>query len=286
MIKAFKALFFIPLIAVPSCTKTLEYDFAGEESQLAVTAKIIGSDQIWAVVSKSTAPLENRSEFSKNAKISLWENEVFKDSLLLNDAPLSHNGNQYWKYTSNYSCIPGRNYQIKVGEDQYETVNGITEMPDPPVLTNLQFNGDLLSFDILDPPSIGDIYRIQFLDSDSAKGYMSTSDNTIELYEDFYEFDFLDGGRKYGGIAYLKDLFFNGTKKSILFHSHNYIAEGDSLAVRISKISDSQYQFQRSLDLHFNSSDFSSEPITIYSNMSNGKGVFGAENNLLFYLKP
>lgn len=270
-----------------ACEKTIEFDLPVEEPQLAVTSKIVAGDSIHAVVSISTPALSGSPTFANDAVILLFENGIQVDSLTLLSGSTIIGGSSVPVFSARYPFVYGKTYTLKVSKSNYASVEGSCIVPQKPLVTKGEYivATKKIRGSISDRAGKGDIYKIevQFKDDEYSRGFAST-DFTMEFYEGYDEFLEIDGEGTYGTRAFIRDELFDGGSKSFELTYYDFDGGGvstDSLFLKITAVSLDQYNFERTLDLGaFGGENPFSEPLSVHSNMSNGKGNFGAENTV------
>jgi len=200
-------------------------------------------------------------------------------------------------------------YRIEVDHPEFGLVSAETQMPDPVFLNSIEvdsFNfGGLdddesrfivtLEFD--DPPG-DNYYKVSLLD-DIDVVFMDTliyGEDTLVLENYLYgyieSFNVQGAQEGYNGGYSFDDSIFDDSAYTFTFNmvvgngggngggniDLDFIEE--QFSVRWSCLSESQYNFERSYTNYQNSQDFGpfSEPVSLYTNVNNGLGYFGAEN--------
>jgi hypothetical protein len=280
------SLLFFSLMA---CEKTITYDLPTEEPQLAVTTRIHARDSIVALVSISSPVLNSKTEISNSATVILYENGGPVTQLSPINTGQSVDGVPLYVYYSSYDCEPGKTYTIRASQSNFESVEGTVAVPlNAPELSNVSraSGGEFreITVTITDTPDEENYYRIELQQVGGTGGDVYsqgfyTDDQTIEFY-DGYDDEFIEDDREgaFGFRGYLRDRFFEGGSKKIVISHWSYIGESSPYYLKISSISKSSYDFERTIDLATYSevSPFS-EPVSVISNMSNGKGGITAE---------
>lgn len=288
-----KKIFLLPILALSliACEKTITFDLPTEDPQLALTSRIVAKDSVVAVVSISSPALRPKLQYSEDAIISLYENGVVVDTLRVLTVNPTWDQTPVYLYSSSYDCEPDKTYKIKAMQSGFDAVEGSVIVPKQPVISNTSFNTGTreIKTTIQDPQGSGDVYRIEIVgagDNDYPRGFYS-KDLSLEFYEYYDEFLDIDGDGKYGSRAYIRDEFFDGAQRKIELTYDNFFGDNDEIYLKITALSNSQYEFEKSLDLAtFGGDGPFSEPLTVYSNMSNLKGNFGAEYSTSVRLSP
>lgn len=282
-----KIIFALVAFSLMACEKTIDFELPVEEPQLAVSSKIIASDSIYAAVSISSPALSGSPRFADDATVVLYEDGVVIDTLDVNNNVI--NGNNVPLYTASYPFVNERTYTLKVSKANFESVQGSCIVPSPAVMDKAEYFSEtrVIKATIDDQPGKGDIYKIEItLKGDQYSRGFTSNDLTMEFYEGYSDFLDLDTEGSYGTRAYIRDELFDGGQRDFELTYYDFDGGGgqnfDTLFLKITTLSIDQYEFEKTLDLGaFGGESPFAEPITIYSNMSNGKGNFGAENGIL-----
>lgn len=276
-------IFALCIFGLMACEKTIDYDLPTEEPQLAVSSKIVAGDSIHAIVSISSEALNPVTKFSEDATLTLFENGTNVATLTVdNDRQIVDNARVYF-FTAKHNFIVGADYKLQATQANYESVVGNTSLPSVPIVENVSYDPTTFKIkaNIKDPSASGNIYRIELVGefSNYALGF-SSKDITVEFYEGYSDFLDTDEDGEFGYRAFVRDEFFNGGTKNLELKLQDYFGGTSKIFLKITAISNSQFEFEKSIDI-FNYADIGpfSEPVTIFSNMSNSKGVFGAESS-------
>ena len=277
-------------IGLISCEKVITYDLPTEDPQLAVTTKIFTNDSILALASISSPALTPKTNISGDAKLELYEDGAYLEDMIRRDAGFNIDGSRLYFYTSSYNCKAGKTYKIVASQNGYNTVEGATSVPFAPYITDakIDVNTREVTATLHDPRGLGDVYKIEIAPNypDETGQWFFSTDLTMEFFEFADDFLDVDGEGKSGSRAYLRDELFDGKRKKIklTLPEWNFEPSGTYYLV-ISSLSNSQYQFEKNMDiLIYSDAGPFSEPISVYSNMSNGKGNIGAITKASFLI--
>jgi|GEM_PF-1786837 len=201
-------------------------------------------------------------------------------------------------------------YRIEVDHPEFGFISAETQMPNPVFVNSIEidsfnFGGAefedetryLVTVQFDDPPS-DNYYKID-LDADAAVLGIDTviyglDTFTFERRLDYYiESINLQGAQEsYNGGYLFDDSVFDDSEFTFTFNM--VVFNGDDLAqadleelfsLKWSCLSEELYNFETSYTNFRNSQDFGpfSEPVSVYTNVENGLGYFGAEN---YYFVP
>ena len=100
-------------------------------------------------------------------------------------------------------------------------------------------------------------------------------------------------GYTFSGMeAIFKDDLFNGNKKSMTFDlieekDEGFASDEDSLILQFSIFNEDAYKYYTTLDLQtFTKGPFGGEPVSVFSNVVNGLGVFTSANSQHIQILP
>ncbi|HHB52651.1 MAG TPA: DUF4249 domain-containing protein [Saprospiraceae bacterium] len=236
----------------------------------------------------------------KDAVVSIFEEDVFKETLSYQTSTDAHLG----KYVSNFTPSQGKNYRIKVTAPNYDEVTAKSGVPSivhfdkAKIIQNSVWsinNPDLLrydfSFEINDP--LEEDYYYLTISSPIKRQNQQTQE--WELYTHQYAeilISNLPDAKLYvnNGLIFT-DQSFNGGKFQIKGTATTYVdargafdateglvKDNSIMEVHLHHLSKEVYFFYISHATSLlNQGDFYSEPGIIYSNITNGFGIFGGE---------
>ena len=284
-----------------ACNKELEIDFPDADQNIVANSIINNREPISIELSQSLRPgLGTLDEIEvkevTTASIQLFENDALVETLQYSKHPNDVLG----KYRS--SIIPQLNhsYSLKIMDSDFDLIKGTTTIPQPPKLQN--FFGDIIStqweeikqlvfsFTIDDPKE--ENYYYFYIDI-PVKAIENSGDTILHLYRS----SILDLDDESNKQLYLNNGFvfsdenFNGNhhiitgQASVNLRVNDILQDNDfkDAFVDISNIrltsfalAKETYQFYISHSLYLtNQYEFYAEPITIFSNIENGLGIFG-----------
>jgi hypothetical protein len=281
------SLFILLVFVGSSCedylTKTIEFEELGFEPLIVVNAKITDSVEFLNVsISKNVNYANNSNseyEFIDGATVTIdIDGQEFQTTELTEAEEFTDIYNHILNFPPDF-IVSGKEYKIEVSHPDYKTVTSTTQIAQESEIADIdfeeearttfmfgyEFTEDRTSFVINDQSSETNYYRIQ-INIDDFGVFTNSDDPTIEPSNSGYillsDEDFIDGS------------------KELELYSENatwYGEEVKSLEVR--NISRSEYLFLESYANYQNSQDFGffAEPVTLYSNIENGLGIFSAE---------
>lgn len=297
-----------------SCSTKIELNIPESEPKIVVNGLITNDTTITVNISKTFATLTGELEFVDNAQISLWEDDIFIENL-----QYSENGN----YTSQIIVQTGKEYKITVNVPEFETISASTQIPEPVAITDgtiyidayfdqnqkVQASEILLSFN--DPQEEINYYLTTFY----AASYIEIWDsitNTVILTDSVYSYYGIyylnsneqvilneDDIKYYEGAGKIRSLVFSdellSTENTLSFFAEiPYIYNGNQFAI-LRSISYDYYMYHKSRirqrfsqgmgSLDATNMFLSSNPNDLYSNITNGIGIFAGYSEAQFELQ-
>lgn len=274
------------IISVTSCEEIITMDFPEHKGKLVVNSLFTENKVITVYLFKSTSGYDTLPDFIDSATVKLYKEGDFVENL-------TNIGSG--EYRSNHLGEEGKLYEIEVSAEGFESVSAGDIIPRKTLIRDYtykqhagyhQWGGEYSTVDInfRDNRDIRNFYEIYaFLKSDTSyiepviwsytiEDPVLTS-SELDAYTDVFIFtDSLINGRNYTlkvPLEYSADL------PTFDFH------------VSLSSVSENYYRYKRSLKRHlFNQGGFEYElfqidmgnPVTLYSNINNGYGIFAAYN--------
>ena len=279
------------LFIVLSCTK--EIPFKGDVGNgFIVVNGIIESDSIIKIsLSKSKAAIGEQntgpSEITTSATLILTDKttgETFTSSTI----------NSNGEYEFGTKAKIGHSYSISITHPSYSTATSETSITDAVQIKDWdtssiknEYNSTEKNLVLtIDDPSPENLYILKVFAVDSLQ-----KEESIYLIPNENNEVFSDNG----GISYLfDDSGFNGQSKKIVVKFNpakymdalNYDYAGEkSYKVVLYNVSREVYNYILSTSKAVNSDGFFSEPVKVYTNITNGLGVFGGMSSSSVFIK-
>ncbi len=280
--------YLIPLLALVSCEKEIPLDAEVKDPKLVVNCGF-ESGEIWDVhVSQSLSVVDNGSLTNvEGATVNIMDN----NGAIIET--LSDDGNGYYSSTGVVG-VAGTNYKISVSKSGFTNVESNDQVPTVPVLaykdtTSSTYLGEdvfEITFDINDPAGHENHYLMQMT------GWNTDDFGTVNEYEIWFnvnapEFD-NTSPEEYRQIAFLKDPAFDGSTYEVTLRASGWVSTDnfDSLAVNVSSCTQAAYNYAWSYSQYqMASGDFFSQPVQVYSNVTNGFGIFAGYSTRSFTVK-
>jgi hypothetical protein len=279
------------LFIVFSCTK--EIPFKGDIGNgFIVVNGIIESDSIIKIsLSKSKAAIGEQNtgpnEITTSATLILTDKTT-------GETFTSNTVNSFGEYEFGTKAKNGHSYSISITHPSYTTATSETSVPDAVQIKDWDTSSIKNEYNYseknlvltIDDPSTENLYILKVFAVDSLQMeeslYLTPNENN-QVFEDG------------GGISYLfDDSGFNGQSKKIVvkFNPAKYMdamtyiySKEKSYKVVLYNVSREVYNYILSTSKAMNSDGFFSEPVKIYTNITNGLGVFGGLNSSSVFIK-
>lgn len=295
---------FSALLFLSSCEsliiKDLEIDDTNFEKQLVVQSFIeANTDSIVAFISENESILAEVSEikFMDDADV-----QLFYEGSEIAKLEQSENGRYYHFFDT--PIVETGSYEIKVSNTPYEDASASSIMPEDVGISDLDFRYDVgqdpldmtsvseVSFVINDPP--GKNYYTMKLEGisggiDTLVFGMDTifNEQVIYVYPASTQLDPSVSMTGYDGDFIINDDSFDGQTKEVkvrVSFSRNTSSPGyedelkEQLKLTFTSHSEDSFKYETSVDAYYDSRDFAlfAEPVSVYTNIENGLGVFGA----------
>jgi hypothetical protein len=281
-----------------SCERPIDFHIPDDEL-FVVMNSVVNTDSLVKVnLSRSKNVLDTTSiPYVSNAQVSLYEDNVFIETLTY----------QSEGFYSSFSTKvkPGKEYKIVASIENEPELRAVCAIPEPVRITSLDTlmitgQGSMYSYinsmaciiTIDDPSGIQNyyglkVYRklINYYDpTDSVDLIESVEFSSDDRIFEFYRFGgylnpfILDPNADdfTGTAAFFSDNLLDGKKFSVRINIDNYGIFDGTYYFCVSSLSQSYYLYMQSL-AQYNQADGNpfSEPVQVYSNISNGLGIFG-----------
>ena len=279
------------LFIVFSCTK--EIPFKGDIGNgFIVVNGIIESDSIIKIsLSKSKAAIGEQN--TGPSEITTSANLILTDKTT-GETFTSNTVNSNGEYEFGTKAKTGHSYSISITHPSYSTATSETSIPDAVQIKDWDTSSIKNGYNYseknlvltIDDPSTENLYILKVFSVDSlqfAESLYLTPNENNQVFEDG------------GGISYLfDDSGFNGQSKKIVvkFNPAKYMdamyydyTEEKSYKVVLYNVSREVYNYILSTTKALNSDGFFSEPVKVYTNITNGLGVFGGMNSSSVFIK-
>lgn len=311
-----------------SCIDEFDKEFNNIEPQIVVNSFFNSDEPFKVYISKTYSPfIDGNLEIIKNAEIKVYENENLLGSLTFQKNTFEYNDMlidgidtiitsviyDIDSFYTNASIIPqtGNFYKIIVQVPGYKVITANSYIPEKVHLNSLKkeltyigFNTEILEQGI-------PVYTINFSDPNESNYYLfsvysynkqATSPNEYKIPVHYSSNDpvigkFDNKTNQYELLFAFSDWMFNGKEYDLTFfideqQSFYQVGYIDSLEfiVSLNNLSlDFEYFVKSLLESEKNKENPLSEPVSIYSNINNGLGIFAgyasSKQNIIMYNK-
>ncbi len=243
-------------------------------------------------------PIKNDSVFLvRGAQIEWWEN----GQKIINLLPISADSSFVYAAQFPAPLKEGNNYEIRVSHPDFETVVARQQVPlQISPLQNVKLDREIvkdeygspiseLSFTIKDDPAVENYYEIslggiayvlEYLGTDPNGNYLydTIEYETVLFFETTFDPNITEG---YANARVFTDQFFNGNEYKFIgrFRPYNFgsnLADTSAYNLRVRSVSKEYYQWSVSAyKQSYNQDNPFAEPVSVYSNLEKGLGIFG-----------
>ncbi len=270
----FFTLLLVVVLLCNACEKVIEFDIPEAEPLIVVNAFVSDGDTVTMKVSSSLSYLESTTELPviSNASISMSnesESYSFEESM-----------NNPGTYKSNEPYTGEGGLSLSVSAQGFKEITSETEVPKS-VTGNLEIlesqeSEYKLRLTFEDGVGVKDYYHLLFVETVetdllSFTNSFSSNDEVLLASRD----GFLDEENYFSNDALFTDQFFENGEASIDFNVELVNNEFSQYEVHLIRASRDYYEYHRSFFLARNSDPIFGQPVQVYTNISNGIGVFG-----------
>jgi len=269
---SFKIIFvFISLFSLFSCEDFFEFsvdlDVPPHQSKLAPSSLMTNAESNRTLfLSRSIGALENHGYddllYVENASVSINQTPL--------NYVLDNNQKGFYKLPDNFQFVPNNTYHLTIEKSGFETINSQQVMPVLVPILEVELGDEILKVRFQDIPNEENYYIIELLYSYYNDGnYQSLY---LEPFNDEANYSVLTNGLVF------RDAFFDGQDHTFKAKFSNY-SQFENFKVRLYHISKELFLHEKSIDLNFDvSGNPFAEPNSLYTNISNGYGIFGLAN--------
>lgn len=297
MKKRHQSLFVLSICLLMSCEQFLEVELPGQEPRLVLNSLMEPTDTLKVFLSQSKGILEDRSddqfEVVKGAQVQVEDEagKIHPLDYLERQGPF---GLEAFYFLDNPSLAPGQSYEVTAAKDGFATVQSKEAIPETVQIksiemTNLgqiegQTTNDLIEVKIKfeDPPQ-RDFYEIsgeivgqdiRVVNGDTVNFVYSSSlyaRPANPIYERNYQIR---------DVILFRDNLLKGDASEMVFRISLPKDYDLTVTIRLSHVSESYFLYYDTSDLQwYNRGDFLSQPVLVYTNITNGLGIFKARTS-------
>ncbi|MEO1410924.1 MAG: DUF4249 domain-containing protein [Bacteroidota bacterium] len=289
---------FIALLSLQSCedffATTLQADPPAHTDQMVVHSYLsAGDSSIFVAVGKSIALLENDITLDQlsDAEVEVFQGGQSLGQLVQRDPAVNSFYNYELLFDQPLRDL-GTDFELRVNHPNFPNTTARQNLPTkvPPrelkYLENAGINdfgervaGMEVIFD--DPPGERNFYEISVL-------FVDTFYNEFFVYnEGISTLDpTISSGANYGSLIF-DDSNFDGKEYVLRVEFQSSGVAPGAYLVSWNTISESQFLYSRSIQAYYSAQDSGpfAEPVSLYSNVDNGLGIFGAANGDFYPLE-
>lgn len=279
------------LLFLASCEKEIKMDMPPYESRLVVNSISFAGDVPEVYVSKSVGMTEynyNKKLTVPNATVVLYTGNAAIDTLTYNAVSGG--------YTGKVVAEAGKSYKVVVDAPGMQQISATTVVPSAVSINKInrfikaRLSGDGVTQDEIrftfdDPAASNDYYILSIAvvdtvtDSTVYIGCVNTTDASVESVYD----ESIDNNTCLSATdIFFRDELFNGkTREMRFFIDSKYMEQnsGASLVVNLNHVPESFFRYRKSyLFASENSGNPFSEPVSVYTNVAGGYGIFSIIN--------
>ncbi|MEX1122632.1 MAG: DUF4249 domain-containing protein [Balneolales bacterium] len=277
-----------------SCEMTVDLNLPEHEPQLVVNS-YFGPGYEWEVdVTSNNAPSNPGSEEAiENATVKIYKGDSHAGTLIKTD--------ERYRLANLESPESGRRYSLRVEAPGYKTLEATDIVPEPAQIQIIQVTSDArevngnnhteIQLQITSDPETRTYFLLnmnrEVEGPDGTEPYLtptiySTSEPVIAQYQEEFDPFESSGIRQYHGPVFFTNELFSGPEKTITLYVPDYYTDPSfeqALELQISHLSESYFQYEITRESQSRTGDNPfAEPVSVYSNLSNGMGIFGAFN--------
>ncbi len=259
----------ISLFLFSSCEKIIDFDGEIKEPKLVLNGMMINNEILTIHLSHSLSVID-QSEIQNvtNASVLIFQNGSFLDSL-------HHISDGYYKST--VSIQAGNSYSIKATAPNFKEIEATDIVPTEVIIDSIS------SWVVASEYEDKLHFKIHINDNANEENYYIIrvySESWLEWQEAWiYCMDpYIDneiGADESHPEIYLPDHMFNGKTYSLEISTYKWNENPEDFKIQIFSCSKAFYQYAKSIQKYnWNDGDPFSQPVQVYSNISNGYGIF------------
>ncbi|PSL49960.1 uncharacterized protein DUF4249 [Chitinophaga niastensis] len=259
-----------------SCEKRVDIKLPYDGDKIVVNSLIQPDSVIYIRVTRSVpSNVYDDNGFTEitNAAVTLEENGVVLTPLQWQEIK----GHGY--FVSTQKAILGKQYTVRVAAAGMQPVMATDTLPAAPdvSMAAAQRNSSRVRFTLKDRPDAADFYRIRIF----AYGPDGQPD-TLRLFRLDPSFnnnmvDFFTSGSNSSLI--MNDARFNGKEVNFVLQTQDPIANTTQLMVEVSTLTNDAYQYFKAVSAQErNGGTIITEPVRVFTNVSNGYGIVAGIN--------
>ncbi len=263
-------------------TKTIEFEDVGFEPQMVVNFKITDSIEVFNIsISKNVNYANNANpeyQFVEGAVVKLFiDGETFTAEEQTGVDPTINVYNHILTLPDGFS-LTNKQYELEVTHPDYPTVRSSTYIPLSPTIEDIEFEKEARTSTEFGYVNVQDAVRFRINDNTEETNYyvLQVLNNgfflSSEMDDPLAEPTFLSG-------FLISDADYPVDDPEFTIYFQSFEDTEMELVLQIKNISESEYLFLQSYEQYRSSQNFGffAEPVTLFSNIEGGLGIFSAE---------
>ncbi len=274
------------LFIFPSCEKEVNIDLPYEGNKIVVNS-IIMKDSLVYVRLTNSSQLANRNNFPipAGAKIDLYENDVFKETMTKTNIY----NREYFVSVS--KATGGKKYTLKASATGLDNAEGSDTIPQKASFTPAEFKQTntgneekaKLVININDPAGQKNYYRLRLYGADTNRQATGPRLLVHKYYFHYFKVDNLANNNDFDIFGdydywqiYFTDDEFDGRNVSLTVNLNYFPSSTMYIAPELVHLSRDSYRYLQSRDNQFNNEDNPfTEAVVVYNNIKGGYGIVG-----------
>jgi hypothetical protein len=276
----------IALLFFSACEKPVNIDLPYEGNKIVINSLMMKDSFMYARLTNSSQ-LSSSSIFPvpAGAKIDLYENDVFKETLTRRNIW----GKDYFVSVS--KAIEGKKYTLKASAAGLDNAEGSDLIPHKPYFDGIEFKQTnsgsdqkaKLVININDPAGEKNYYRLRFYAADSNTSVTGPRFFINKQYYQYFKVDNLSsssdfdvfGDYEYSQLYFTDDKF-DGRNVSLTVNISYFSSSQQYIAPELVHLSRDSYRYLQSRENQFNNEGNPfTEAVVVYNNISGGYGIVG-----------
>lgn len=272
----------IIILVCSACELAVDVDVPREPTKATLNS-LFTTDSVWQVQLKQDNFILDRKNFYlpvDDARVIIYQNDIALDTL--------ENQGRGVYLSKSKSPVNYDRYEVRAETDLYGTVTAASTVPIPVPIESgiLQLRNDELeiTFAFEDPDNVDNFYAVSLEEefSYTFQGEERISYSSVPITSK--DPMFREEDEQLSKLIF-NDRLFSGKKISLTIKPQSMRAGGKKYYLHLRTLSAELYQYETTFRLQWNiAGDPFAAPINVYSNVTNGYGIFGGYNESVFVI--